>query len=213
MSLPFGDSWRVFFVQEEAGDTYCTQLNVLVNEDGAGPLLRSEMCEPLNADQRAMFFARQTAILAMSTRCSDAYNTVVLPYEGKDAAWAVYLLAATAEVGKVVVGGHVRVLVRDGGQGIADYRQLSKSCLTLEMPPPDAERPVALVLTHVLDDHPIETHVFLSLLHEQNLLVMTESALWSVDKGRIKLLMDGDDFKNYLGKAKGAQDKSIKGKD
>lgn len=206
VTLPSGEGWRVFFVQDEGG-VYCTRLNVLVNEEeGAGPLRRSETCEPLTADQRAMFLARQAALSALRTRCSDAYNTVVLPYEGKEAGWAVYLLAATQEARKVVVGGHVRVLVRDGGQGVVDYQQLSKSCLTLEMPSPDSGKQVALVVTHVLDDHPIETHVFLSLLHDLKLLVMTESSLWSVDKGRIKLLMDGDEFKDYLGKAKKAHD-------
>lgn len=63
------------------------------------------------------------------------------------------------------------------------------------------------MVTHVLNDHPIETHVFLSLLHGLNLYVMTENALWSVDKGKIRLLMDGEEFKAYVGKARAARDK------
>jgi hypothetical protein len=110
----------------------------------------------------------------------------------------VYLLAATKEAGKVVVGGHVRVLVGGDGLEIMDYQQLSNSCLMVDLPSPAAGKPVGLVVTHVLDDHPIETHVFLSLLHGLNLYVMTENALWSVDKGKIRLLMDGEDFKAYL---------------
>lgn len=199
--LPTNDGWRVVFVQEEGG-TYCSRLSVLVDENGAGPLRQSESCEPLASDQRAMFLARQTALSALRTHCSEAYNTVVLPYEGREAAWAVYLLAATQEAGKVIVGGHVRVLVRQGGLEVVDYQQLSNACLTLELPSPDAGKPVALVVTHALDDHPIETHVFLSLLHKVKLYVMTASAMWSVDKGKIRLLMDGDDFKAYLGRAK-----------
>jgi hypothetical protein len=68
-----------------------------------------------------------------------------------------------------------------------------------------------LVVTHVLDDHPIETHVFLSLLHGLPLYVITESAMWSVDKGKIRLLMDGEDFRAYMGKARAAHDKEKSG--
>jgi hypothetical protein len=210
VTVPSEQGWRVIFVQER-GDTYCSMLNVLVDADGAGPLRRSDTCEPLTADQRAMFLARQTALSALRMRCSEAYNTVVLPREGKEGAWAVYLLAATKEVGKVVVGGHVRVLVGDTGSEILDYQQLSNTCLTLDLPSPAAGKPVALVVTHVLDDHPIETHVFLSLLHGLKLYVMTESAMWSVDKGKIRLVMDGEDFKAYLRKAKAAHDKESSG--
>jgi len=55
-------------------------------------------------------------------------------------------------------------------------------------------------------DHPIETHVFLSLLHESKFYVMTESAMWSVAEGRIKLLMDGEDYEAYLERARAAHE-------
>jgi hypothetical protein len=206
VTLPSGDAWRVLFVQEDGG-TYCTRLSVLVDESGAGSLGRSETCEPLTAEQRSMFLARQTALAALSARCSDNYNTVVLPHEGAEAAWAVYLLAATQEAGKIMVGGHVRVLVDAEGVDIVDYHRLSNSCLTLDTPSSDAGKPVALVASHVLDDHPVETHVFLSLLHGLKFYVMTESAMWSVDEGKVKLLMDGEDYKAYLGRAKAAHEK------
>jgi hypothetical protein len=154
-----------------------------------------------------MFLARQTALSALRAGCSEKYNTVVLPNEGEGAAWAVYLLAATQERGKIVVGGHVRVLVHEGGLDIADYQPLSKACLTLETPASGDGKPAFVVVTHVLDDHPIETHVFLSLLHKLKFFVMTESAMWSVTDGKIKLLMDGEDYKAYLGKAKAAAEK------
>jgi hypothetical protein len=212
VTVPSDNGWRVIFVQRE-GDAYCSVLNVLVNASGAGSLRQSDTCEPLTTGQRAMFLARQTAISALRARCSEAYNTVVLPSEGQDGAWVVYLLAATKEAGKVVVGGHVRVLIGDDGLEIMDYQQLSNSCLTLDLPSPAAGKPVGLVVTHVLDDHPIETHVFLSLLHGLNLYVMTENALWSVDKGKIRLLMDGEDFKSYLEKARVTRDKNNRAND
>src|SRR5262249_28005883 len=107
VTVPSDEGWRVIFVQRE-GDDFCSMLNVVVNGDGAGPLRGFATWEPLTRDQRAMFLARQTALSALRTRCSEAYNTVVLPQEGRNGAWTVYLLAATKEAGKVVVGGHVR---------------------------------------------------------------------------------------------------------
>lgn len=205
VTVPSDDGRRVIFVQGQ-GDAYCSMLSVLVNAGGAGALRRSEICEPLTADQRAMFLARQTALSALHARCSEAYNTVVLPPEEKEGPWIVYLLATTKDSGKVVVGGHVRVLVDHRGLKVVDYQQLSKTCLTLDLPPATAGKPVALVVSHVLDDHPIETHVFLSLLHAVNLYVMTESAMWSVDKGKLRLIMDGEDFKAYLEKARATRD-------
>ena len=89
-----------------------------------------------------------------------------------------------------------------------DYQPLSNTCLTMEMPSSDEGKPVALVTFHVLDDHPIETHVFLSLLLELKFYVMTESAMWSVAEGNIKLLMDGEDYRAYLGEAKAAHEEN-----
>jgi hypothetical protein len=154
LSLPSDGGWRVLFVEGD-GDASCSRLSVLVDKNGAGPLGRSETCEPLTSEQRAMFLARQTALSALRARCSETYNTVVLPHEGVGAGWTVYLLAATQEPGKVVIGGHVRVLVREGGLGITDYQPLSKACLTLETPSSQAGKPAFLVVTHILDDHPI----------------------------------------------------------
>lgn len=208
VTLPFEKGRRVHFVQEEA-NAFCSRFSVLVDENGASPLRRTETCEPLTSEQRAMFLARQTALSSLQASCSETYNTVVLPHEGADAAWAVYLLAATKEPGTTVVGGHVRVLVGTGGLEVANYQPLSNGCLTLEARSSDG-KPAAVIVTHVLHEHPIETHVFLSLLHGLPLYVMTKSAMWAVTEGKIRLLMDGEDFKAYLAKAKdvSAEDRS-----
>ena len=203
VTIPSGADWRVIFVEGQ-DDAYCSKLQVLVTNAGAGALQRSDTCQALPSMQRKMFLARQTAIAALRNPCPGAYNTIVLPREGPEAGWAVYLIAATQEAGKVVVGGHVRVFVRDEGLGIVDYHELSKTCLTLNLALPAGGEPVALVVTHVLDDHPTEAHVFLSLAHQLKLYVLTESAMWSVDHGQVKLLMDGEDFKAYLEKARKA---------
>jgi len=203
VTVPSDRGWRVIFV-EDAGHGACSRLSVLVDEKGARGIDRSGTCEPLTAEQREMFLARQTALSALRNPCSDSYNTVVLPYEGSRAAWVVYLLAATQRQGTVMVGGHVRVLIGRGGRNVVDYEPLSKSCLTLPAPASGEGQPVALVVTHVLDNHPIETHVYLSLLHKLVFYVMTRSAMWSVAHGRIKLLMRGKRYRAYIEKARAA---------
>lgn len=93
----------------------------------------------------------------------------------------MYLLAATKEPEEIVAAGHVRVLVRKGGRDVVAYEPLSRGCLTLERPA-ESDGP-AIMINHVLDDHPIETHVYLSLLTGLKLIVLTESAMWAVEAG------------------------------
>jgi hypothetical protein len=206
VTLQADDGVRVVFVEGE-GDSFCTRLSVLVGKSGAGPLRRSKSCQPLTPEQRAMFLARQTALAGLRTRCSEDYNTVVLPRDKEEGAWVVYLLAATKDPRQIVLGGHVRALVREGGLEVSRYQPLSNACLTMEAPSSSEGKAVAVAITHVLDDHPNEMHVFLSLLHKTKFYVLTESAMWSVAEGKIKLLMDGEDYKSYVERAKAAAEK------
>lgn len=40
-------------------------------------------------------------------------------------------------------------------------------------------------MTHIVSDTPLETHVFLSLLHKRSIRVLTELGAWEVVDGRI----------------------------
>ena len=196
VTTPGRDGWDVRFVSE-GPEGYCSRLGVSVGSDGAGPVRETEGCEPLGSELSAMFRARQTAITAMTKRCTEAYNTVVIPQVGERPGWVVYLLAATTEPATLMVGGHARVIVGRDGNEVLEYLPLSKSCLQLDISSTVEGQGVAVV-THLLDDHPIETHVFQSIVHRVKFYVITETAMWSVDQGKVMLLMDGKEFEQYM---------------
>ena len=48
----------------------------------------------------------------------------------------------------------------------------------------------ALMVSHVLTDHPREHHVYASLMYGMPILVQTKSHLWSVEDGKISVVED-----------------------
>lgn len=145
----------------------------------------------LSDEELARFKARQTAANAISAPCSDRYNSVVLPDPQGDS-WLVYQLAATMDPNVILVGGHYRITVSEDGTEILQSDRLSNSCLALEKRggdmPADAE-PVMMVVTHLLSDKPIETHVFVSLLHEMDFAIGTpDRTIWKVSGDQISKL-------------------------
>jgi hypothetical protein len=152
-----------------------------------GEIIRLDPPQPLVADQLAMFQARQTALRAMPGRCADRYNPVIL--SGNIAhtdGWVVYLLAATTAPDEIMTGGHFRVELSTTGTEVKQVLPLSKTCLRVRRPPDNPKRQyVASMTTHLISNTPIETHVYLSLLHKQPFYVGTDLGVWKVEEGRI----------------------------
>ncbi|MBN2693064.1 hypothetical protein JXR93_00250 [bacterium] len=139
----------------------------------------------LTKKELAQFKARQTALQSITEFCSPNYNTVVLPnINGKG--FLVYALAATTKPNVAVIGGHYRVIVSSDGSKVEKIDKLSKACLVA--PTKDNSNNVAgLVLTHLVSKTPIETHVFLNLLHKQTVYVGTiDKKIWKIDEGKIQ---------------------------
>jgi hypothetical protein len=134
-----------------------------------------------------MFKARQTALREPFRHCTDAYNTVVLPAElAGESGWLVYLLAATRNP-DIVFGGHIRRLVSADGASIVKDEPLSRSCM--QMPLPESREKVpALAITSLVSSCPLETHVFLSLLHSWPIYVGNGSGVWRIQGTRISFL-------------------------
>lgn len=155
----------------------------------AGPLAK----QPLTEAERAQYRARQLALSQITQRwhCSERYNTVILPNTDGDG-YLVYVLAATTKPGLMMVGGHYRITVSADGNRVIQTDELSRSCLTVELKPPQgAQKLESVVVLHLVSDAPVETHVFLNLLHRMDIGVTTEKrALWLVSKGRIRRLAD-----------------------
>lgn len=118
--------------------------------------------------------------------CSDRpFNTVVLPPDQRGII-PVYLLTPQTVNDQYPMGGHHEIDIAADGS-VAAQRDFTRSCLTIADPaPPPGGKAVAMLVTHLLDPHPTEIHVFTSLTAHQPVFVGTpDGALWSVAGARI----------------------------
>lgn len=137
---------------------------------------------PLPTDQENMVRARQLAIDSIKERCSDRYNTIMVPADlNGNKGWAVYLLAATTEPDVIMYGGHARVDVSQDGRTTLQVTKLSKSCLRVRL----SKNMVGGMVTEIVSDYPTEIHVYLSRLHKIPIHVSARSGIWKVEDGKI----------------------------
>ena len=87
----------------------------------------------------------------------------------------------------MVFGQHFRALVPRTGSGDTYMMPLSSSVLEVPTTRPDGDT-AALMVTHLVTDYPMETHVFNSLLSRQPLYVGTRRGIWCVDGDKISLI-------------------------
>lgn len=132
--------------------------------------------------------ARVAAARAGKTllKCNERpFNTVVLPPEAGGVI-PVYLLTPQTVNDQYPMGGHHEIDIAADGS-VAAQRDFTRSCLTVgDADPPAGGKPVAIYLTHLLDPHPTEIHVFSSLTAHQPIYVGTpDGAMWSVAGTRI----------------------------
>ena len=133
-----------------------------------------------------MWRAHKTALSADVTRCSRAYNTVVLRGDAlKLPGWLVYLIPATTEPGRILVGGYYRIHVSPQGDKVLSVTPFSKSCLAI---PAQDTQGAGAYFNHLLSDAPTETHVFLSRSHRKPMYVGTRRGVWLVDGDTITFL-------------------------
>lgn len=139
----------------------------------------------LNTEQMAMWRARQLVAGQKFNQCSQTYNTVVVrrKTEGKHNLY-VYLLAASMEPGKIVMGGHYRYSVSlDGGEILSNIA-FSNGCMEM----PKDSTTIMFLVTHLKANYPQEHHVFLNLSHNTDLLVNAAKAdlIYTIKEGKIK---------------------------
>lgn len=108
----------------------------------------------------------------------------------------VEVIAGTTRPNTAVVGRHYRVVVSDDGTRVTKVFPLSKSIL--ELPTnncPDPTKCTALVVSHLVTDAPVETHVLVSLLNQVDLYVTTSRGWWRVSGAKVEFLGTMDDKK------------------
>lgn len=179
-----GESDRVRFVRNTGAGPEAAY-DVDVPKQGA-PVVSSPSARALSAEELADFTARGTAVRNVPRVCRPRYNAVVLKDPAGDG-WLVWLLAPSPAAGVVPVGGHFRFSITADGKTVKRRDALSTSCLAIDPRQgiPKGGRPLGMVVSHVVSPTPVETHVFLQLLHRIPMYVATGKVNWKIEQGRI----------------------------
>lgn len=184
------DGWEVHFMGKDHGKSVeLWTVNFAEFAPKAARFHAWAKPKPLDAELAAMYLAQQTAVASQQfVRRTNRYNPVVLPGTLiNQPGWLVYLLAATTDENAIVVGGHYCMHVSADGKTLIETRPLSRSFLVLEK---TADSVVAC-MSHIISETPIETHVFVSLLHRPLRLFViipmspSTASTWSVKEGKI----------------------------
>lgn len=137
--------------------------------------------------------ARQTAIAALPKLDSSKYKFEVLDDPDRSG-FLVYALAGSKNPNDVVIGGHYRVTVSADGKNVKSVDALSRSFLVVNKKAgvPSGATPGFLWMIHLVSPTPIETHVYLSLVHQTPLYVGTaDRSIWKVEGGKISKVREG----------------------
>lgn len=182
-----GENQRVRFLRQENGKPTAAW-DVLVTKDGAGPA-QAATDTVLPPDQIARFAARMTAANNIGQlRCAQRYNAVVLKDPDSDN-WLVWLLASTTDANDLIMTGHYRFRISADGKALVRRDQLSATCITTDRREVGRDgQPVGLVVSHIVSDLPVETHVFTSLLYRLPVYVIAVATdtIWVVEGARIR---------------------------
>jgi hypothetical protein len=190
---PRGDVLSVTYFGEDDGKPYAIYIadyahDAVSNERTPVAGSADRTLTPLGLRLAA---ARLAAMAAGDSipRCIDRpYNTVALPPE-PDRTIPVYLLTPQTVNNRYPMGGHHEIDIAPDGS-VAAKRDFTHSCL--EIGPAEGDSPgklAALFVTHLLDPHPTEIHVFTSLSAHYPLFVGTGAReVWSVEGARISKL-------------------------
>lgn len=140
----------------------------------------------LSPVQLTMIKARESVASSKIETCGAPFNTVVIPPANDKSPVQVYLLSPQTKTGVYPAGKHFRITINpDGG---VSARPFTNSCLNIGAPALKAgEKPVGLMVTHLLDKTPTEIHVLLSLQSGMPVFVGTSQPdqVWQVNGSAI----------------------------
>ncbi|MCB1555605.1 MAG: hypothetical protein KDJ14_17535 [Xanthomonadales bacterium] len=159
----------------------------------------------LDPDVAMRYRALKTAKSSKQLKfCGGAVNSAVLADdEGKG--WLVYLMSATPEPGRMMLGGHNRVKVSQDGKRVLSVDYSAKSCLSVdtgsgaeeiadgEPAAPEGDKLEYVMVTHLVSEQPWETQVMQSLTFERSMIVITAHAAWRVRGDQVeRVKLDAD---------------------
>ncbi len=180
-------SWSVIFFSKETPPRVLYEVTVPM-EAGKRPSVKTVAPpKPIEGGLALLVKARQAAIDA-ARPFAQPINPAVLPAELMKASGVlVYLLAGTKKSNTVVFGKHFRVRVSTDGT-VGEVLPLSKSILELSTEAPGGGKTEALMVSHIVTDYPLETHVFASLSAKLPVYVATARGDWVVEGAKISFL-------------------------
>jgi len=160
-------------------------------EGKKAPVIAEPKSRKLTDAQIAQHKARSLASKNITRPASRNYNIVIFPDPVGDG-FLVYALAATTEPNAVMVGGHYRFTVSKDGERLERSDELFRSFMVLSTKPKDLPPGAtleALSMTTLVSDMPLETHVYLSLLHRMAFYVGTpDGRVWKVQAGKMEIV-------------------------
>ncbi len=183
--VPDGEDQRVRFVSLD-GEVVRPGWDVVVRDGQAGPV--EIVTDGVLSDlELSRFRARQTAAANIGRlRCGPNMNSVVADDPDSDG-WLVWLLTSTTDANIVPVGGHYRFTISADGMTILGRDQLSNSCLAMPKSEPSPGRQLAgLVVSQIVSQTPVETHVFLSLQNRLPIYVGVGDKIFEVNGAVIR---------------------------
>jgi hypothetical protein len=179
-----GGQLVVRFVGEVEGRLLVLR-EVFFDKQDVGHLLVEEAPREVPIKERLIYSSKQAALGARTMRCVERYVAVPsyvppFPQAGRD----IYLIPVPEDPNVVPLGGFARVRVGVDGTTVMEAEALSKSCLMMDEPD-RAEELAMLMSSHLVSSTPVASHVFVSMLIEKPLAVVTDAGLWSVAGGTI----------------------------
>jgi hypothetical protein len=181
-----GSIKRVYFLQGTDDQRPSLAYTLTMVDNGLAKIAEGHG-DPLPEFVAKRYKARKAAIAAIPKFAPDRnYNYEVLDDPDEKGGFLVYALATSNDPDEVVIGGHYRVTVSENGT-VKQVDALSKSFLALNKRTniTKGAKP-GLSMSHLVSDTPVETHVYLSILHRTRLYVTIPGHdTWKVEEGII----------------------------
>lgn len=183
---PAQGGYRTTFYGGEAGSHFRIYSAIWSSGSIAQPeLVASDKRQPVTADEERLIAAKTLALgnLGGLTKCTDArLNSAVIPGATPQGPISVYILTPPTKKDVIPMGGHHRLDIKDGA--VVAKRSFTRSCIELEKPRASKKqgKPVAMMITHLLDPVPTEIHAF--AVHSVGLPMFVstvDGALFSVE--------------------------------
>lgn len=174
---PKGEWVTLFYRVSRSGPELVWRVRMVPSQSVDPKVEAIDPPRPAESGMRTIIRARHTALDAVPAR--GPVNPVILP-SPDGAGILVYVLAPETHVDEVVLGIHYRVLVSADGRRVVDLMPLSRSAIAIPLRQGD-RKAAAITVTHSLTSHPMEHHVFASILHGGlPIFVGTDAGLWEV---------------------------------